>query len=134
VLGPAIKAIKTFVEAHYSALPMRWANEDWEGADPQATASAFIECEIIGGTNLLRGFSKRGNQLWIHAGLIRFYIWQPRNTGMDGAIDTADSFASFMERTEFGQDEALGQTIRTLDFSSYDNVAADEAGNFYYTG
>ena len=130
MLGPATKAIRAFVEANYSALPLRWANEDWEGDDPQATASPFVECEVMGGTNLIRGFSAPGNRLWIHAGLLRLYIWAPRNTGMDDALATADTFASFLERTEFGQNDVLGQMVRTLDFSTYDNIAADEAGNY----
>jgi hypothetical protein len=130
MLGPAMTAIRAWIEAHYTALPCRWANEDWEGANPQTTASPFVEIEVIGGTNFIRGFSKVGNRLWIHQGLIRFYIWSPWNTGMDAAMATADTFATFMERAEFGQVPAAGQTVRTLDFSTYDNVAADEAGNY----
>jgi hypothetical protein len=127
---PAKNAIRAWIEAHYSALPMRWANEDWPGADPQATRDPFIECELIGGTNELRGFSSPGNRLWIHHGVFRFYVWQPWNTGMDAAYATADEFAVFMERAEFGRDEATGRTVRTLDFSVHANVAADEAGNY----
>jgi hypothetical protein len=130
MLAPALTAIRAYIEAHYSALPMRWANELWEHEDPQQTASPFVEIEIIGGTNYLRGFSRPGNRLWIHSGLIRFYIWAPLNTGMEAAQATADTFAGFMERVEFGQVPAAGQTVRTLDFSTNDNVASDEAGNY----
>ena len=109
---------------------MRWANEAWEIEDPQVQAKPFIEIEIIGGTNSQRGFSSPGNNLWIHPGIIRLYIFVPWNTTMDVAIDTADEFASFMEKAEFGTVPALGQTVRTLDFSAYANLAADEAGNY----
>jgi hypothetical protein len=85
---------------------------------------------VLGGTNYIRGFSAPGNNLWIHSGIVRFYIFQPWNTGMDDALEAADAFALFMERAEFGQVPALGQTVRTLDFSTYANVAADEAGNY----
>jgi hypothetical protein len=94
------------------------------------TGSAFVEIEIIGGTNYIRAFSSPGNRLWIHPGLIRFYIFQPWNTGMDTALTTADALAAFMERAEFGQTPD-GQMVRTLDFSTYANVAAVESGNFF---
>jgi hypothetical protein len=130
MLAPAIKAIRERVEANFTALPMRWANENWDGQDPMQTASPFVECEIVGGYNALTGFSQRGNQLYIHPGLIRFYIWTPWNTGMDDSLEVADALALFMERTEFGRVPELGQTVRTLDFSAYDSVATDEAGNY----
>jgi hypothetical protein len=130
MLGPAFAAIRSHIESNYTALPVRWANELWGDINPQQMGQPFVELEIIGGTNYLRGFSKVGNRLWIHSGLIRFYIFAPLNIGMGDAIATADDFALFMERTEFGQVPALGQTIRTLDFSTNDNVAMDEAGNY----
>jgi hypothetical protein len=129
MLGPAIIAIRDYVEANFSALPLRWPNEDWEGVNPQDMGQPFVEAEIFGGANVIRAFSRPGNRLWIHPGIIRFYIFAPRNTGMTNAMLTADALAAFMERAEFGQ-TPNGQTIRTLDFSTYDNVAVDEAGNY----
>jgi hypothetical protein len=132
MMKPCVDAIRAWIEAHYSTLPMRWPNEDWPAdiQDPQETGSAFVEVEIIGGTNYIRAFSRPGNRVWIHPGLIRFYIFQPLNTGMDTALDTADQLAAFMERTEFGQTPD-GKMVRTLDFSTYANVAAEESGNFF---
>jgi hypothetical protein len=130
MLGPAFIAIRSWIETNFTALPMRWANEDWDIPNPQNTADPFVEIEIIGGTNALRGFASKGARLWIHSGLVRFYIFAPWDTGMGKAIEVADALALFMERAEFGQVPALGQTVRTLDFSTSDNAASDEAGNY----
>ncbi len=129
MLGPATAAIRAYVEAKFNALPMRWPNEKWPtGADPTEVPAPYIEVEIIGGSNALRAFSQPGSRLFIHPGLVRFYIFAPRGTGMTDAIATADQIGAFMERVEFGQ--ADGQTVRTLDFSTYDNVASTPDGNY----
>lgn len=128
MLAPAVTAIRAYIEANYSALPIRWQNEGWGDANPQDSASPFIEVEVIGGRNAIRSFSSPGNRLFIHPGIVRFYIFAPWNSGMTDAMATADALAAFMERKEFGQ--ATGQTVRTLDFSAYDDVAAEENGNY----
>jgi hypothetical protein len=54
-------------------------------------------------------------------------VFQPIGRGMTDAMATADALAAFMERAEFGTPP---QIVRTQDFSAYDDVAADETGNF----
>ena len=147
MLGPAITAIKAYVAANYSASPVRWANEPFPGGSYElptdnGVPSPFVEVEVIGGRNAIEAFSVPGNRVFIHPAIIRFYIVVPQGTGIDAAIATADVFAAFMERKEFGQ--SAGQTVRTGDFSTYDDVASYEDGNrfvllcsipaeFYYT-
>ena len=128
MLAPAVTAIRAYIAANYSALPIRWQNENWTGTNPQDTASPFIEVEIIGGRNAIHSTGSPGANLFIHPGLIRFYVFAPANTGMTAAMATADALAAFMERKEFGQ--SAGRTVRTLDFSTYDNIATNEEGNF----
>lgn len=131
MLGPAVSAIKSYVAANYSTLPLRWTNENWpHHRNPQDQNEAFIEAEIIGGKEYLAGFSKPGSRLFIHPGMIRFYIAAPQGEGMDDAIATADVFANFMQRTEFGRDEVNGRTVRTFDFSVYDGIATLDEGNY----
>lgn len=147
MLAPAITAIKAYVAANYSNWPVRWANEPFPGGTyelPTADGvpAPFIEAEIIGGRNSIEAFSVPGNRLFIHPLIIRFYFSTPQGTGIEAAIAEADVFAAFMERKEFGQ--SGGQTVRTADFSTYDDVASYEEGNrfvllcsvpaeFYYT-
>lgn len=132
MIAPAIAAIMAYVAAHYPApptgLPILWRGQNWGDSNPQGTGSAFIEAEILGGVNSLHSFSSPGNRLFIHPGLIRFYICVPQGTGMTDAYTVADALAAIMERKEFGQ--AAGQTVRTLDFSANDGVASLEDGNY----
>jgi len=128
MLAPAATAIRAYIEANYTALPIRWQNEGWGDDNPQDAGEPFIEIEIIGGRNSIQSFSSPGNRLFIHPGIVRFYIFSPWNAGMIAAMATSDALAAFMERKEFGQ--ATGQTIRTLDFSCYDDVASEESGNY----
>ncbi len=128
MLAPALIAIRDYFEAHYSGLPHRWPNEEWPDTNPETARLPFLEIEIIGGQNAIRSFSAPGSRLFIHPGLIRFYIFAPNGTGTTDAQATADQIGAFMERAEFGQ--ATGQTVRTLDFSTYSGVASVENGNF----
>ena len=128
MLAPAATAIRERIEANYTATPIRWQNENWGDDNPQNAGDPFIEVEVIGGANSIRSFSSPGDRLFIHPGIVRFYIFAPINTGMTDAMATADALAAFMERAEFGQ--ATGQTVRTQDFSVYDGVASEESGNY----
>lgn len=129
MLGPAVTAIRAHFEANYSALPVRWPNEDWEnGENPQAEGRPFIEVEVIGGRNRLESYGTPGQRVFVHPGIVRFYVCAPISSGMDGALATADTIAGFMERVEFGRTGT--EAVRTGDFSTYDNTAAMEDGSF----
>jgi hypothetical protein len=129
MLGPAVIAIRAYIEANYSALPIRWPNESWEnGESPQAEGRPFIEVEVIGGRNRLEGFGIPGQRVFVHPGIVRFYICTPFSGGMSDALATADTIAGFMERTEFGRTGT--EAVRTFDFSTYEGTAALEDGSF----
>lgn len=132
MLGPAITAIKAYVAANFTSLPVRWQNEPFADGTYELPASGgvpstFVEAEIIGGRNAIAAFSAPGNRVFIHPGILRFYVVVPQGTGIDGAIASADLLAAAMERKEFGQSGS--QTVRTGDFSTYDDVASYEDGN-----
>ncbi len=153
MLGPAITAIKAYVVTNLGGVlldftpldspfvsgslggvwPFRWENDTFPNGsfDPPVTdtgaPASFIEAEIIGGRNAIESFSAPGNRVFVHPGIIRFYICVPQGTGIDQAILAADTLAATMERAEFGQ--SGGQLVRTGDFSTYDDVASYEDGN-----
>ncbi|MEJ0015719.1 MAG: hypothetical protein WDN25_03985 [Acetobacteraceae bacterium] len=127
MLAPAATAIRSFIAAGYTGLTIRWPNE---AIPPERDAGqAYIEAEIIGGRNAIRGFSRPGNRLFVHPGLVRFYIHAPWPDGMDGALATADTLAALLERIDI-EAPARPQIVRTQDFSVYDDVASAEEGNF----
>jgi hypothetical protein len=132
MLGPAVTKIRAHFEANFGmALPVRWPNEAWEnGESPQAEGRPFIEAEIVGGRNRLEGFGVPGQRVFVHPGIIRFFILAPISSGMDDALATADVIAGFMERTEFGRNGAGTEVVRTFDFSTYNGTAAVEDGSF----
>lgn len=127
MLAPALTAIRTYVEANYTALTLRWANEPIPSQRDAGTA--YIEVEIIGGRNSIRAFSSPGSRLFIHPGLLRFYVMAPQNTGVATAMATADTLAALLERKELDA-PTKPQIVRTLDFSTYDDVATSDDGNF----
>lgn len=127
MLAPAFTAIRSYVTTGYTGLTLRWQNEPVP-AEHKA-GQAYIEVEIIGGRNAIRAFSVPGNRLFIHPGLIRFYIMAPMLRGMDEALATADTLSALMERKEIPA-PVVPQMVRTLDFSTFDDVASDEFGNF----
>lgn len=130
MLGPAVSAIKDYVAANFTTWPVRWQNENFTlPVDGSGNALPYVEIEIIGGRNAIRAFSTPGNRVFVHPGLIRFYLCAPRGTGADGAVATADILAALFERKEFGQ--SGGRTVKTGDFSTWDDVASHEDGNYF---
>lgn len=127
MLGPAETAIKTFVADGYDGLTIRWKGA---AIPPEHDAGqAYIEAEIIGGNNSLRSFGLPGSRLFIHPGLIRFYIKIPELSDTEDAQSVSDVLAALLERVEF-EAPTRPQIVRTLDFSTYSGIALDENGNF----
>lgn len=148
MLAPAIAAIKAYVASNYSDWPLRWRNDRFSDGslelpvDVDGNPSPAIEAEIIGGRNAIEAFSTPGNRLFIQPGLIRFYLSVAEGGGDSEVAAEADVLAAILERKEFGQ--SGGQTVRTGDFSVFDDVASYVEGNrfvlmasvpfeFYYT-
>lgn len=131
MFAPAEAAIKGYVAANFSAWPIRWQGDpDFRSPlNVNGSPAPFIEAEIIGGYNRLVGFSKVGNRVFIHPGLIRFYLCIPNGTGTAVANEIADQLSAFMQRAEFGQ--SGDQMVRTLDFSTNGGVAGYEDGNYF---
>lgn len=133
MLAPAITAIKAQMAAQFTAWPVRWPNERLAApvssggypVDAEGNARPFVEAEVIGGQNRIRGVGAPGQRLWIHPGLIRVYIAVPNGTGTDEAQVKADLIAAAFERKEFGS------LVRCHDASIFDGVAGFEEGNYY---
>lgn len=133
MLAPAITAIKAQMAAQFTAWPVRWPNERFDGpvssggypVDEQGNALPFVEAEVIGGRNRLRGVGVPGQRLWIHPGLIRAYVAVPSGSGTDEAQAKADLIAAAFERKEFGS------LVRCEDASVFEDVAGFEEGMYY---
>lgn len=129
MLAPAVAAIKAYLAAGFSSCPVRWQNEDFKPPVDNGRPAIYLEAEIIGGRNALEAFGKPGSRLFIHPGLIRFYVLARKGSGIEAALTIADELSLLFQRAEFGR--SGDQLVRTQDFSVYDGVASVEDGNYF---
>lgn len=140
MLGPAKRAIREFIRVGaVTTWPLRWSNKRWadgvqidDNDNPLGDAGQiipFVEAEIIGGRNAIAGFSVPGNRLWIHPGLLRLYLFVPFGGGTDDADDVADAFSALLERKQITI--SATRTVRFEDFSSDDEAASSDPGNYF---
>lgn len=105
-LGACLDAVKAQVASGFSAWPVRWPNETFEGIatdadgnplDASGNKIAFVEGDLIGGKNEMRSFGLVGSRTMIHPATIRFYLCVPSGQGQADAYTQADALGSLFE-------------------------------------
>ena len=116
----AASAIRSRMQANWSATPIVWENAPSE----PAAGTPFVFFEVLGGDAFQASIGAPSSRLYRHTGVIQAHVFTPVNKGSKDSLQYADSIAAIFRGQTFGGVLCFAPRIGS-------GAPADDDGNWW---